>query len=517
MAKAPSSIPDPLWEDPSIAIKANQTQPLWIEIHVPESAKPGNYTGTLTVTGTPSPLTLPVRLRVWDFDLPKERHLSVVNWWNFPGAGFEKVKPYTDPYWDLLSRTCAFLVEHRQTDINASIGLIQESGNEQTGWTYDMSRLERYAQVACESGIRRIHLHSVGRSTAGLTEPKSVASSIESNFRRLAEVEKLIQKHNWKGRFLVSIMDEPFIYHEETFSQLVDRVHRTAPSVRCIEAVEAEYFGKLDIYVPKLSHLNLWYPRFEQVHREGSELWFYTCCHPVGRYPNRFLDQSLTKARCLFWIEYLYGLDGFLHWGLNHFAGSDPYSEEGISQGLPLGDRAVVYPGRNGFLSSLRFSAQRDGLQDFEYLWVLEHELQKIKQRVGAEGFWLDPRQRPLELCRRVVQSFHEHTRDGQVLLRTRQAIAEEIDALHNGPLLIVQTSPSEGSVVPAGPRNVIVRVLTDPGAKVTVNGRAAGHLRPSGYFQLSYFMPDGRPTISIEVEHNGQRRVATRTFVLTD
>ena len=29
--------------------------------------------------------------------------------------------------------------------------------------------------------------------------------------------------------------------------------------------------------------------------------------------------------------------------------------------------------------------------------------------------------------------------------------------------------------------------------------------------------LPDGKPTLSIEVEHNGQRRVATRTFVLTD
>lgn len=29
--------------------------------------------------------------------------------------------------------------------------------------------------------------------------------------------------------------------------------------------------------------------------REGAELWFYACCHPLGRYPNRFLDQP---GRC---------------------------------------------------------------------------------------------------------------------------------------------------------------------------------------------------------------------------
>jgi len=96
---------------------------------------------------------------------------------------------------------------------------------------------------------------------------------------------------------------------------------KLAPSVRCIEAVETEYLGALDVYVPKLSHLNLWYPRFRDAQREGAELWFYTCCHPVGRYPNRFLDQSPLKVRVLHWINYLYDLDGYLHWGLNHFAG----------------------------------------------------------------------------------------------------------------------------------------------------------------------------------------------------
>src|SRR5262249_7245599 len=162
--------------------------------------------------------------------------------------------------------------------------------------------------------------------------------------------------------------------------------------------------------------------------------------------------------------------DGYLHWGLNHYAG-DPYTQEGISRDLPLGERAIVYPGREGLIGSLRFSAQRDGLQDYEYLWVLEHRLRAIRERVGSDSFLLDPRQRSLELCRRVIQSFHEYTRDPAVLLQTRRAIAEEIEALDDRPLLVVQTSPAEGSVVPAGPRHITVRGLATPGSRVTVNG----------------------------------------------
>lgn len=513
VVKAPASIPDPFWEASNIPVETHHAQPIWIEIHVPENARPGDYHGELTVTSYKESFELPVKLHVWDFEVPSQRHLSVINWWRFPGLGFEHIKPYSEEYWDLLGRFCAFLVDHRQTDIQTSIGLIQETGNEQQGYSYDTSRLERYAEVAFEAGIRQIHLHSVGRRTASLTDPSSRITPNESSLRRLAVWEKVVRQRNWRNRFLVSISDEPFIHHEESYAAMVDRVHEIAPSVRCIEAVEAEYLGKLDIYVPKLSHLNLWYPRFEQVQREGAELWFYTCCHPVGRYPNRFLDQSLLKVRVLHWLNYLYDMDGYLHWGLNHFAADDPYTQEAISKGLPLGDRAIVYPGTDGLLGSLRFSAMRDGLQDYEYLWVLENKLSKIKDKVGKEASWLNPRQRPLELCRRVVWSFHEYTRDSDIMLDTRSAIAREIEELSSEPLLIVQTSPPEGTIVPAGPRNIGVRGLAQPGAKVSLNGRPIKNVRASGYFLQAYFMPDNNPTITITVEHNGKKRTVERIF----
>ncbi len=118
----------------------------------------------------------------------------------------------------------------------------------------------------------------------------------------------------------------------------------------------------------------------------------------------------------------------------------------------------MVYPGKSGFLGSLRLSAMRDGLQDYEYLWTLEDRMRAVKARLGEEACWLDPRQRSLELCRRGVQSCYEHTRDPQVLYATRAALADEIEALDSSPLLIVQTSPPEGSVVPAGPIMINVR-----------------------------------------------------------
>jgi hypothetical protein len=122
-----------------------------------------------------------------------------------------------------------------------------------------------------------------------------------------------------------------------------------------------------------------------------------------------------------------------------------------------------------------------------------------------------------MELCRTVIWSFHEYTRDPQIMLNTRDAIAREIEQLQSKPLMVVQTSPPEGTVVPAGPRNIGIRGLVQPGAKVTINGRPVTNVRPSGYFLQAYFMPDNNPTIAVTVEHDGARHTVERTFVLTD
>ena len=238
VVKAPASIPDPYWEAASISVKAGQAQPIWMEIHVPGRRPGRGLSRYIAGEGGDESFEMPVHLHVWNFKVPSERHLSVINWWRFPGLGFDDIKPYSEEYWDLLGRFCAFLVEHRQTDIQTSIGLIQEIGDDQQGYSYDTSRLERYAQVAFRAGIRQIHLHSVGRRTANITDPSSRIVPNEPSLRRLAVWEKVIRRRDWRDRFLVSISDEPFIHHEESYAAMVDRVHEIAPSVRCVEAVE---------------------------------------------------------------------------------------------------------------------------------------------------------------------------------------------------------------------------------------------------------------------------------------
>jgi len=463
VAKAPNSIPDPFWEDTDIPVGFGprklsnadvyityNAQPVWIEIHIPRNAVKGDYTGTLTVMGGAKPVSLPVVLHVWNFELPEERHLSVSNWGS-PLPYSKNVKPYSDKYWDQIGEYMDFIVEHRQTDLHSlNFDMIEEKGDEKQGYTYDTSILEHYVELAFERGLRQIHIGYFARyKDTNNLNPNAKIVPYEKKIRQLRVLEKLIKSRGWDDIFVVNIADEPTIFVEQTYAEVVDIVHEIAPSVKCFNALQAEYLGKLDIYCPVLGCLDHFLPRYKEVQREGSELWFYTCCEPIGAYPNNFIDMSLLKARVLPWITYLYDLDGFGFWKLRSWGDIDPYTQEGTSRtALPLGDQMVMYPGKNGVIGSVRYSAQRDGIQDYEYMWILEDKLRKIKERLGENGFWLRPRQRPLELCKRVIRTFTDYTRDPDVMLDTRRAIAEEIEALDSKPFMIVQTSPAEGTII---------------------------------------------------------------------
>jgi len=532
VAQAPCALPDPFWGGARIDAQASAVQPLWIEIEIPRTAAAGEYKGTLSVSWEGGEASLPMRLTVWDFELSAERHQQVTNWFTFPGAGYN-VAHDSPAFWELAAKYAKIMVAHRQTCFKAELGWIKTRFDPQHGYKCDFGFLDRWAEVFYTAGMERMELFQAGAISASVDNPMArvapadvaveydaaeVRLTAEEKLRGvLAQLEKHIQEKDWQGRVMIHVQDEPFLHSVPSYKRVAEIVHEAAPSLKIVEAVEATGFGDaIEVLVPKLNHLNLWLPHFQQLQAEGKEVWFYTCCHPVGRYPNRFLDQPLVKTRVLHWMSYLYGLDGYLHWGLNYFAGGeDPYSEEGVSKGLPLGDRAIMYPGPNGPLGSLRWSAMRDGLQDYELLRVLQERLESLKERHGESAEWRDPRQRPLELCRRVATSFYDYTRESDVLLATRRQIAREIESLGANLLLYVQTEPCEGTVVPAGPRLINVRGITEPNATVKINGRPVADVEANGVFAAACFL--SKPEVTIEAAKDGKVQTVTRTFQLID
>jgi hypothetical protein len=56
----------------------HQTRAIWVDVFVPQSALPGDYTGSvaLTFAETSASITVPIQLHVWNFQLPSTPHLK---------------------------------------------------------------------------------------------------------------------------------------------------------------------------------------------------------------------------------------------------------------------------------------------------------------------------------------------------------------------------------------------------------------------------------------------------------
>lgn len=534
VAVAPAKIPDPFWEGTRRDIPADFTQPVWIEVDIPLGCPAGDYSGEFEVRWEGGHASLPLRVHVYDFSMPTARHLYVTNWFTFPGIPYrDQMQTGSEEYWDLARKFAQIIGRHRQNVFRTWLSWVEFSYQPQKGFSGDFSRFDRWCETFFDTGcFDRMEIWGAGRRVGGhatddariemadfrVSAPDGVTLTKEQKFKGvLSTLDRHLQEKGWANKAMIHITDEPFQPAVESYREVADAVHEAAPNLKTIEAIEAEGFGdSLDIWVPKLSHLNLWWDNFQREKERGAEMWFYTCCHPQGRYPNRFLDQSLVAVRILHWINYLYDLDGYLHWGLNHFATDQPFTEEALSGPHPLGDHAMMYPGSDGPMGSLRWSAMRDGIQDFEYLWLLTRRLEKLKRQCGDGGWWLDPRQRPVELCRRAAQSFYRYNHDPPVLLETRRTVAREIEALNHKPMLFVQTSPPDGSEIPYGPRLANVYGVTEPGAKISINGRVRGHAAADGTFELHHFVRDDG-TVSVTAETSAGTLEAERQFVLTE
>ncbi|MFW6163920.1 MAG: glycoside hydrolase domain-containing protein, partial [Planctomycetota bacterium] len=319
-----------------------------------------------------------------------------------------------------------------------------------------------------------------------------------------------LAERGWLAKSMIHVADEPSIHNIESWRKASAFVHRAAPKLRRIDAIETIRFeGALEIWVPKLSHFDRWRDAYE-ARRGHGEFWYYICCHPYGDvYPNRFLDYPLAAVRVLHWINFACDLPGYLHWGLNHWR-NDPFGTP--TDRLPPGDTHVIYPGADGPLSSLRWEIQRQSIEDYEYLHLLATKTAALKKRLGTAADFLDPRRRAKELCRRVVPSIREWERDPATIAAVRAAVADEIVALDAEPLLLVQTEPAEGATLVHGPIVVEVRGITRPGATVTVGGRRVS-VGADGRFACVAHPRGEAGEITIEAETGGKKKQQTRRF----
>jgi hypothetical protein len=319
-----------------------------------------------------------------------------------------------------------------------------------------------------------------------------------------------LREKGWLNKTVLHISDEPSDHNVMSWREASDFIHRYAPELRRLDAIESPHFlDRLEIWVPKLDHLATWQSAYEEAQRQGYEVWFYTVgIFQAGSFPNKTVDVPLIESRVMPWLNYRFGLSGYLHWGYNEWS-EDPYKAPGIHRG----DGWHVYPKRGGVLDSLRWEQMRNGLQDYECLWLLQDKITQIKAGLSRRvAELIQPSRRGVEIASQVVQAYSNFTRDPAVLYAARRQAIEETLDLDKSPRIILQTNPPEHSPV-ANDSAIDVHGWAEPGTILKVNGQTIP-VDPDGLF-LEGLPPSKEGTIVLEAENNKARKTIIRKFQL--
>lgn len=441
LREPPADYPDVLLEDEEVSLQAGESQPIWIDLNVPEDAAPGLYTAVAEVTAIldnePAVETLPLTLRVYPVAVGRSR-LWMTNWFTMHWPHMEiDPEPDSDAYYALLRRYARNMAEHRQnvaliSPLNLTIYGVDDDGE----LTFDFSRFDRWVHIFREAGvIGRIEGGHIGGRREGWLSPfvafvrrvengsvvsERVAPDSEAARTFYSRFFPALCEHlkarGWFDIYMQHLADEPIDQNLDSYRALAALAREYAPGVPIVEATHAkDLVGSIDIWVPQLNYLQRDFEHYRERQQAGEEIWFYTCVFPQGEYANRFIEQPLIKTRLLHWINFRYGATGYLHWGYNMWTRDDPTTHTTRPHPsppyLPAGDPWIVYPGKDGPLDSIRFEAMRDGVADHELLCMLaERDLDAAH-----------------ELAARHILDFDRYETDVGAFRATRRALLQAL------------------------------------------------------------------------------------------
>ncbi len=418
---APGWWPDPLLPPGRFHVPPGFTQAIWVTIHAPPGTPPGEYVGRLSVRPANRPAAeVKILARVYGFDVPTQGHLKTA--FALMDGFLERVygRPLTA---QLRQKYGDFLLRHR---LNPD----------------DISRTSPPAiedlLVYKDRGLNAFNVLNMveerGSRVWVCYSPLSVYTP-EFKQRLIDRLDRYVAKlreHGLTGRAYVYTFDErgeDFYPVIEDFFGMVKRRYPEIPTLTTAKIPQ-------DPKVMRRLHVDWNCPltpayRFEEAEKcraAGLQVWAYVCMGPGFPYANWLADHPLIEGRLIWWQAMEQKMDGMLYWGVNIWSREhndrpiDPADGPLLSWSITTGgdhpwlhgDGILVYPGIDGPLGSIRLANLRDGLEDYEYLWLL-----------GQQAGSVDAVR---EACLPVSRSLTDYSRDPEVLARQRDAIAQRIE-----------------------------------------------------------------------------------------
>jgi hypothetical protein len=496
--------PDPLLPlSGSFSVGPQTNQPLWVTVYVPKATPAGEYEGELTVTSdTLAPITVPVRLRVYDFTLPDTTHTKTAykvwldNDWH-KLVNLEQQRTVWDLYMENFRR-------HRVSPVYP-----QEFS--QLGWTVSGETITLNTGAFDEAMER--YLDEFGfNGFAVLNPPASLGGywRHSADYRRLlARLMNQIMGHlrakGWDQKAYVWWYDEPVPGVYPNLTAEMKAIQDGAPDLKRLTTYQPDppLYGSVDLWVPFLHNYRYAISNARQRQALGEEFWWYTACWPAYPHPNNYIDHAGINHRLRTWLGERYGVTGDLYWCTMWYkttngAPRNPWLDTMSVGGAPLanGDGMVLYPPVKtppvapvlaGPIDSLRWELIRESMEDGEYFWLLREALQRGQARWGMNHPAVVEGYAAREQAMGMVRAMDDFEKSPQKLLAARQRMAEAIEALDDGAPFIV-TQPVSKTAVTGGAVSLRVEALGWPLSEyqwhregVALNGATGAVLRLTG------------------------------------
>lgn len=410
-----SFYPDPIINDKPINLKPEETRSIWITVPISKDVNAGHYKLKLNIEAEGDVITKTMDIIVYDVVL-ETSGLWITNWFSTTPERLrqmnndEEIVAYSETYWKLIR-----VLARKMSDYGQNMALISPLDltifSEVNGQLkMDFSRFDKMVSIFQEEGVLgRIEGGHIGsrestwESHFQVRIPRFEDNQVffEKVFIERPEAEQFykqffvelydhLEKKGWKDKYFQHIADEPINSNVQSYVKITQFIKSIIPEMKVIEACHTKDLqNMIDIWVPQLDFLHQDFDFYQQRQTEGDEVWYYTCLGPKGNYANRFLDLPLIKTRLLHWINFKYGITGYLHWGLNVW-NENPFEEstsinKESGNVLPGGDSWIVYPSYHNLYSSIRFEAMRDGINDYALLVMLNKKNSSLVKELVNE------------------------------------------------------------------------------------------------------------------------------------
>lgn len=385
----------------SMNIPAERMQPVWMTVNVPSDAKPGKYTGRMTVSSSNAKTrSIPVELIVSDHILPPASdwafHLDL--WQNpYSVARYENVPLWSDAHFEAMRPVMKMLADAGQKSVTATI--MNRPWNGQTEdafgsmvtkirrvdgtWLYDYTIFDRWVEFMFSLGIdRQINCYSMipwalefdyyDQATSSNTTIQATPGSQEYNEYWgpfIADFARHLKSKGWFEKTMIAMDERPL----ESMQAVLSLIRKIEPDFKI--SLAGSYHEPVIYDIVDFSETFSGKKEFpESVKAKRKELGltttFYTCC--AEAHPNLFVISDPDEAVWLGWFAQAENYDGYLRWAYNSWT-ADPLTDARFRT-WPAGDCFVVYPGGR---ASIHFAKLTEGIQDFEKVRILRAQWQK--------------------------------------------------------------------------------------------------------------------------------------------